>query len=364
MTAGRRLWADMAESATLPELPGIDGVAREETRRRWATLTKPEGSLGRLEALGERISAIRGEVRPRFHRKTIVVFVADHGIAREGVSAYPASVTASMLDNFLAGGAAISVLARVVGAEVLFVDVGVDAEPRPERNGFRVRRVARGTRDFAIEPSMSREQAHQAVQVGLEIAGSTVGAGTDLLAAGDMGIGNTTSASALLASLTGRKASDVVGPGTGLDTDGVVRKARIIDAALRARAVDGADPWAVMAGFGGFEIAAMAGAALGAASRRVPVVVDGFIATVAALWASRLRPGLEDYLIPSHLSAEPAHRLALDELGLAPYLALGMRLGEGTGAALQMVLCDAATRLLDEMATFEEARVAGRVARE
>ncbi len=343
------------------ELPAINTAAAEAARRRWSTLTKPEGSLGRLEELGERLASIQGNARPRFRHKTITVFVADHGIASEGVSAYPSSVTAAMLENFLAGGAAINVLARFVGATVLFVDVGIDADPRPEEERLRVRRIARGTRNFAREAAMTRDQARRAVAVGGATATAAVGAGTDLLAIGDMGIGNTTSASAMLAALTGRPAVEVVGRGTGLDAEGVARKARLVDAALRDRAIDPADPWSVLEEVGGFEIAAMAGAALGAASRCVPVIVDGFIATVAAVWAMALQPRLREFLVPSHRSAEPGHRLALERLGLVPYLDLGLRLGEGTGAALQMLLCEAATRLLDEMATFDEARVAGRV---
>ncbi len=343
------------------EIPPLDAGAREGARRRWSTLTKPEGSLGRLEELAERLAAMRGEARPRFRRKTIAVFVADHGVARQGVSAYPSSVTAAMLDNFLAGGSAINTLARVVGAETVFVDVGVDAEPRSESERFWVRRVARGTRDFSSESAMTRAEARRAVAVGAEVARATIDAGTDLLATGDMGIGNTAAASAILASLTGRPAAEVVGPGTGLDARGVARKAAVIDAALRARGLDASDPWSVLAGVGGFEIAAMAGAALAAAQRRVPVVIDGFIATVAALWAAAVQPRLVEYLVASHRSAEPGHRLALERLGLEPYLDLGLRLGEGTGAALQLVLCEAATRLLDEMATFEEAQVARRI---
>ncbi len=349
-----------SEGIARAPVPPVDEAARRAARRRWSTLTKPEGSLGRLEALAEQLAAIRGDARPRFRRKTIVVFVADHGVAREGVSAYPASVTSAMLDNFLAGGAAINVLSNVVGAETVFVDVGIDAEPRTESPRLRVRRVARGTRDFAREPAMTRAEAEQAVSTGAGVAREVIRAGTDLLATGDMGIGNTTAASAMLGALTGRPARDVVGPGTGLDASGVARKAEVIDRALRSRDMDPHDPWSVLSGVGGFEIGAMAGAALAAAHHRVPVVVDGFIATVAALWATRLQPSLREYLIPSHRSAEPGHRLALEQLELVPYLDLGLRLGEGTGAALQLVLCEAATRLLDEMATFEEARVAQR----
>ncbi len=351
----------MAPPTEAYELPRLDPSVAAEAHRRWATLTKPEGSLGRLEELAERLASIRGDPRPRFRRKTIAVFAADHGIASEGVSAYPASVTAAMLENFLAGGAAINVLSRLVGADVVFVDVGIDAEPRPTHASLRVARIARGTRNFAREAAMTHDEAERAVEVGSAVADSVVEAGTDLLAIGDMGIGNSTSASAMLAALTGRPGVDVVGPGTGLDASGVARKARLVDAALRDRAIDANDPWSVLREVGGFEIAAMAGAALGAAAHRVPVIVDGFIATVATVWASRIQPGLPAFLVPSHRSAEPGHRLALDRLGLVPYLDLGLRLGEGTGAALQMLLCEAAARLLDEMATFEEARVAGRV---
>ncbi len=343
------------------DLPPIDRAAAAAAHHRWSTLTKPEGSLGRLEELGERLASIQGSARPRFRHKAITVFVADHGVAGEGVSAYPSSVTAAMLENFLAGGAAINVLARLASADVVFVDVGIDADPRPEEGRLRVRRIARGTRNFAHEAAMTSDQATRSVAIGRATAASVIEAGADLLAIGDMGIGNTTSASAMLAALTGRPGAEVVGPGTGLDPAGVARKAGLVDAALRDRAIDPGDPWSVLREVGGFEIAAMAGAALGAAARRVPVILDGFIATVAAVWAASVEPRLPAFLVPSHRSAEPGHRLALERLGLVPYLDLGLRLGEGTGAALQMLLCEAATRLLDEMATFEEARVAGRV---
>jgi nicotinate-nucleotide--dimethylbenzimidazole phosphoribosyltransferase len=338
-----------------------DEAAARSTHLRWASLTKPEGSLGRLEELGEYLAAIRGTARPRFRRKSIAIFVADHGVTEEGVSAYPRSVTTAMVENFIHGGAAINVLARLASADVEVIDIGVDSDPRPETAGFRMRKIARGTRNFARGPALDRSQAEQAVDVGMEVARELVQAGTDLLAIGDMGIGNTSCASAMVAALTGVPVATVVGRGTGVDDERLALKRDVIEKALSQHPPDPRDPWSVLEEVGGFEIAGMAGACLGAATARVPVIIDGFIATTAALWATALAPPVREYLVPSHLSVEPGHRLTLERLRLRPYLDLDMRLGEGTGAALQMLLCEAAVRLLDEMATFDEAAVARRL---
>ncbi len=330
----------------------------QEARRRWRNLTKPEGSLGRLEELAEHLARIRGTPRPKFRTKTIAVFAADHGIAEEGVSAYPRSVTAAMVQNFQRGGAAISVLGRVVGAEVWVVDVGVDSPPETDRTGFFGRKVARGTHNFRREPAMSREEALRSVDTGVDVVNDLCDRGTELLAVGDMGIGNTTSASALLAGMIGVPAVRVTGRGTGVDDSGLARKRAVIEEARERYQLSPNDPWRVMESVGGFEIAAMAGACIAAAARRVPVVLDGFISTTAAVWGVAICPSARDYLIASHRSVEIGHRLALQSLGLEPYFDLALRLGEGTGAALQLLWCDAAVRLLDEMATFEEAEVA------
>lgn len=324
---------------------GAMGAARAELDRK----TKPRGSLGRLEELAVQLAGI-GVSGPRC---AIVVAAADHGYADEGVSAYPPEVTRQMLQVFASGGAAISVLARLVGAELLVVDAGV----REELDDPSVRsiRIGAGTANAAQGAAMSREQALAALGAGISLA-RELAARADIVALGDMGIGNTTAAGALHAALLNVPAAAVCGPGTGLDPDGVRRKVEVIDRALGANGrLD--EPVDALAALGGFEIALLAGVALGAAAERVAVVLDGFIVTAAALVAARLEPAVVDYLIAGHLSPEPGHRLGLDALGLEPLLDLGLRLGEGTGAALALPLVQAALALLAEMATFEEAGV-------
>lgn len=320
-------------------------AARAELDRK----TKPRGSLGRLEELAVQLAGI-GVSGPRC---AIVVAAADHGYAEEGVSAYPAEVTRQMLQVFASGGAAISVLSRLVDAELVVVDAGV----REELDHPRVRsiRIGPGTANATHGAAMSREQAFAAVEAGISLARELAGR-VDIVALGDMGIGNTTAAGALHAALLGLPAAVVCGPGTGLDKDGVRRKADVIDRALAANGRR-ADPVDVLAALGGFEIALLAGVALGAAAERLAVVLDGFIVTAAALVAAHLEPTAVEYMVAGHLSPEPGHRLGLDALGLEPLLDLGLRLGEGTGAALALPLLQAAIALLAEMATFDEAGV-------
>jgi nicotinate-nucleotide--dimethylbenzimidazole phosphoribosyltransferase len=337
--------------------------------RRLDRLTKPPGSLGRLETLALELAGIRGEPVTSIDRPAIVVFAGDHGIARRGVSPYPPEVTRQMVANFAAGGAAINVLSRAAGATLVVVDVGVGGEPtsapelapgRPDVPRVVTARIAPGTRDFSVEPAMTAVETLAAIDVGRRIAAELAADGCDLLGVGDMGIGNTTASSAIVAALLDRPARDVTGPGTGLDDDGVRRKAAVIDAALALHQPDPSHPLDVLAAVGGLEIAAIAGAILEAATRRVPVVLDGFITSAAALVAARLAPDLPARLIASHRSVEPGHRIVLDALGLEPILDLGLRLGEGSGAALAMPVVGAAARILGEMATFEDAGVADR----
>ena len=337
-----------------------DREAEEAATRRWNNLTKPEGSLGRLEELADRIAGITGSSRPRVRRKGVLVFAADHGVAQEGVSAYPPSVTAAMVRNFLDGGAAISVLSRWLDAQLTVIDVGVDSPPAPDRDGFRCRKIRKATRNFLHEPAMTLEEARRAVEVGAIAVEEARDAGVEILAVGDMGIGNTTSASALTAALTREPVGRLVGSGTGVSPEGLRRKVQVVEQALARHRKEPWEPWDVLCSVGGLEIAAMGGAFLRAASLRVPVLVDGFIASSAALWASTLAPQLPHRLLASHRSQEPGHRIVLEHLQLRPYLELEMRLGEATGAALALALCDAACRLLDEMATFEEAEVSRR----
>lgn len=324
--------------------------ATDDARRAYDAKTKPRGSLGRLEELGVRLAGIRGFV-PRSLEAAIVVAAGDHGVAAEGVSAYPSEVTAQMVANFAAGGAAINVLARQAGTRLVVVDAGV-AEP-VEAEGVRPLRLGAGTASLARGPAMSEEQARRGLDAGAELV-AELGA-VDVVGLGEMGIGNTTSASAITAALLGVEPEAVVGRGTGVDDDGLARK---VDAVRRGLAANPSrEPLDVLAGLGGFELAVLAGVVLGAARARVAVLLDGFITTAAALVAVRLDPAAGDVLIASHRSPEPGHGLLLDALGLDPLLDLGLRLGEGSGAALALPLLRSAVAILAEMATFEGAGV-------
>ena len=316
--------------------------------------TKPPGSLGRLEEFARRFVAITG--REEVRAKTVFTFAGDHGVTAEGVSAFPPEVTPQMVFNFLEGGAAINVLARHVGAEVKVVDMGVDYE-FPPRRGLLNRKVARGTANLAAGPAMSREQALQALETGIAIAADCAGKGIDLVGTGDMGIGNTTPSAAIAAVFTGLPVEQVTHRGTGIDDAGLVRKIAAIARALEVNRPDPADPVDVLAKVGGFEIGGIAGLVLGCAAVGLPVVVDGFISTAAALIASELHPHVRDYVFAAHQSVEIGHAAMLERIGQRPILDLGMRLGEGTGGALAMGLIEAALRGLREIATFEDAGV-------
>ncbi|OPX20181.1 MAG: nicotinate-nucleotide--dimethylbenzimidazole phosphoribosyltransferase [Desulfobacca sp. 4484_104] len=330
-----------------------------QAQQRLDQLTKPRGSLGRLEELAARYVAIRQELFPSLKRRVVTVFAADHGVVAEGVSAYPSEVTVQMVLNFLAGGAGINVLARHVGAEVQVVDIGVkgDFAPHP---GLISRKIAYGTANLAVEAAMTLEQALQALQVGLDLAQENIAAGVDLLATGEMGIGNTTPAAALAAVFTGQPVAAVTGWGTGIDAATYRHKVAVIERALERHRPNPQDPLGVLAQIGGLEIAGMAGLILGAVAARRPVVLDGFIAAAAALVAVNLCPAAKDFMIAAHRSVEPGHQLILETLGLEPLLDLGMRLGEGTGAVLGMSLVAAGLKIYKEMATFAEAGVSDR----
>ena len=321
-------------------------------RERLDTLTKPVGSLGRLEALAVALAGMRATPRPRVTRKAVVLCAADHGVALSGVSAYPQEVTSQMLANFLRGGAAINVLARQHAVEVRVIDLGVRGGVL-EAIGETPFKLGPGTRDLQHEYAMDRDEAERAIDAGIALARRA-----DVLATGDMGIGNTTAGAAVVAAMTRSRAAEVVGTGTGIDARARERKVAILKRALE-RAPDPKDPLDVLASVGGYEIGALAGLILGAASRRIPVVLDGLASGAAALLATGLEPRAREFLIAGHVSTEPAHRIALRHLGLEPLLDLGLRLGEGTGAVLALPLVEASCRLLDEMATFAEAGVAG-----
>ncbi len=335
-----------------------DAAAREAARRRQERLTKPPGSLGRLEELSLQVAAIQAAERPVVRGKAVVVAAGDHGVVAQGVTGYPQEVTAQMVLNFLAGGAAVSVMARQAGVRLLIVDAGV-ATPLPGHPDLRVVGVGRGTADMTQGPAMSREQAEACVLAGVALAREAAAAGADLIGTGDMGIGNTTPSSAITAALTGRSARETTGRGTGRSDDELSRKVEVVERALAANQPDPSDGLDVLAKVGGFEIGVLAGVALGGAAARRVVVLDGFISGAAALIAHRLCPAVGDYLVASHLSAEAGHRAVLAHLGARPLLDLGMRLGEGTGAVLAMGLVEAAAACLREMATFDEAGVSG-----
>jgi nicotinate-nucleotide--dimethylbenzimidazole phosphoribosyltransferase len=334
----------------------LDKSAMASARARQDVLTKPQGSMGRLESLSIQLAGISGNPRPQMQHKVIVTMAGDHGVVAEGVSAYPQEVTPQMVANFLQGGAAINVLARHVGARVVVVDMGVAAELEPHPD-LVDKKVALGTHNIAQGPAMSREQAVQALLAGAEVVEGEFVRGLDILGTGDMGIGNTTPSAAIAAAITGHSPAEVVGRGTGVDNGGLDRKIAAVQRALALNRPDPADALDVLAKVGGFEIGGLAGAMLAAAAHRRPVVVDGFISTAAAMIAVGLAPQVRSYLIPAHRSQERGHRIMLAWLGLEPLLDLDLRLGEGTGAALGISLAEAACKILNEMATFGEAGV-------
>ncbi len=335
-------------------MPGAE--AGVEAQRRLDRLTKPPGSLGRLEELARALCVMSGRCPPPVARATIFTLAGDHGVAAERISAYPQVVTSQMLENLLSGGAAVNVLARHVGARVVVADLGVVAPPG-HAPGLDSRRIGAGTANMAQGPAMTRADATRAIEAGMALVEVERAAGLDLVGTGEMGIGNTTAASVLVAAMMGVAPVEVTGRGTGVDDATWRRKVATVERALSVNQPDGADGLDVLAKVGGFEIAGLAGVVLAAAAHRIPVLLDGFITAAAALAAVRLAPASRHYLIAAHRSVEPGHAHALAALGLAPYLDLGMRLGEGTGAALGIGLARAAAAILTEMATFKSAGV-------
>ncbi|MGD9125229.1 MAG: nicotinate-nucleotide--dimethylbenzimidazole phosphoribosyltransferase [Desulfarculaceae bacterium] len=319
-------------------------------------LTKPPGSLGRLENLARDLCVMRGTLDLAQPRPAVAVFAADHGAALAGVSAFPREVTAQMVMNFVTGGAGINAIARQVGARVLVVDVGVDYD-FPETAGLIRAKVARGTTDLLQGPAMSKDQALQAIEVGAKVAADLIADGVDLLIPGEMGIGNTTASSALAAAFTGLPPSEVTGRGTGLDSQGFKNKVAYITRALELHKPDTSDPLGVLAALGGLEIAAICGYALMAATHRIPIILDGLISTAGCLCAARICPEARHYFIAGHTSVEIGQQAMLQDLGLRPLLDLKLRLGEGTGAALALAVVRSAVAVYKEMATFESAGV-------
>jgi nicotinate-nucleotide--dimethylbenzimidazole phosphoribosyltransferase len=343
-------------AGTIGGIKPLDKSAMEAARERQDTLTKPAGSLGRLEELSIQIAGIQGKAIPRISKKAIIVMAGDHGVVARGTSAYPQEVTPQMVVNFLHGGAAINVIGRQVGAKVVIVDMGVVGSIAPHKDLIS-HKIAAGTRDISKGPAMTIEQAAQAVETGIEIVKAEIDLGLDIVCTGDMGIGNTTASAAICAVMTGKKAENVTGRGTGLNDQQLAYKIEIINESIAVNKPQATKPLEVLAKLGGFEIGGLVGVMLGAASSRVAVVIDGFISGAAALIAAGLCPQVKDYMIAGHCSVEPGHKLLLKHLGLKPLVDLEMRLGEGTGAALGMFIAEAATRTLGEMATFAEAGV-------
>ncbi|KAF0219352.1 MAG: nicotinate-nucleotide--dimethylbenzimidazole [Geobacteraceae bacterium] len=342
---------------TLGRIQPVDAALLAEAQKKLDNKTKPLGSLGRLEEFGRRFAAIAGTLSPDTEKKVIFTFAGDHGVVEEGVSAFPREVTPQMVLNFIRGGAGVNVLARHVGAEVRVVDVGVDYdfESAP---GLIIRKVARGTRNFTKGPAMTGEETLAAVKVGIDLACQAKAEGVTMVGTGEMGIGNTTPSSAIIAAISGKSVKEVTHRGTGINDAALENKVRVIEEGLAMNRPDPNDPLDVLAKVGGLEIAGIAGLVIGCAACRLPVVVDGFISTAGALIASELHPNVRDYIFAAHQSVEIGHHFMLAHMGAEPILDLKLRLGEGTGAALAMGLIEAGVKILKEMATFAEAGVA------
>lgn len=341
---------------TLAKIGDVDQKARAAAQKRLDSLTKPTGSLGVLEEIALQLAAIQGRVIPQVDQKVVMIMAADHGVAEAGVSAFPQEVTVQMVHNILNHGAAINVLSKQANARVVITDVGIKGDPirHPDLQQHKVRA---GTRNMCKEAAMSEAEAIAAIEVGIEMVEREIDRGANLIATGEMGIGNTTASSAILAAFCGSDIINITGRGTGLNDSGLQVKQAVIKKALEINRPDPSLPLDVLHKVGGLEIAALTGVILGAAARRVAVVVDGFISAVAALVAYKISPLCVHYMLASHLSQEPGHRIALDEMGLQPSLYLDLRLGEGTGAVLAFHLVEAAVRIISEMATFEEAGI-------
>ena len=341
-------------------ITNTNGKFGEEAQNRLDSLTKPQGSLGRLEEFAKQLVAITEERMPSIDKKVVFTFAGDHGVVEEGVSAFPKEVTPQMVMNFVNGGAGINVLARHAGAEVVAVDVGVDYDfGELDKEGFLSRKVVSGTKNMRKGPAMTREETEKCINVGIELANEYAGEGYEMFGTGEMGIANTTPSSAITAVLTGVSVEDITGRGTGINDDVWKNKVRVIEDSISTNSPDATDPVDVLSKIGGAEIAAITGLIIGAAANRVPVVIDGFISTAGALIAYLIEPKTKDYMFAAHRSQEIGHKALLEKIGLRPILDLDMRLGEGTGAALAMLVIEGGLKIYKEMATFEEAAVAG-----
>jgi len=341
---------------TIQKIEKIDYSLDTKTQKRLDNLTKPQGSLGRLEALAKQIVEITRNENPSIKNKVIFTMAGDHGVTEEGISAYPKEVTPQMVYNFIRGGAGINVLARHVGAKVIVVDMGVacDLEKHAE---LVIKKVNYGTKNMTKGPAMTREEAVKSIENGIAVFEEEFKKGIDIVGTGDMGIGNTTPSSAIASVITGRPAKDVTGRGTGIDDKALNNKIAIIEKAIKINKPNSNDGIDVLSKVGGFEIGGLAGVILGATSKRIPVIIDGFISSAAALIAYKIEPKTRDYMIAAHCSVERGHSIVLDYMGLNPLLDFDLRLGEGTGAALGMTIVEAGIKILTEMATFQSAGV-------
>lgn len=351
----------MKPQILLSSITSVNGKFIETAQKRLDNLTKPQGSLGRLEEFAKRLVAITENPMPVLDRKAIFTFAGDHGVADEGVSAFPKSVTSQMVLNFLNGGAGINVLARHAGAEVVVVDIGVDYDFTGLKNSsFVSRKVVMGTKNMRKGPAMTKDEAKKCIDIGIELADKYAKNGYKIFGTGDMGIANTTPSSAIAAVFTGKPVEEVTGRGTGINDDAWKNKITVIKDAISLNKPDSKDPLDVLSKIGGAEIGGIAGLVLGAASNRVPIVIDGFISTAGALIAYAIEPKTKDYMFAAHNSQETGHKAMLEKIGLRPILDLDLRLGEGTGAALAMLIIEAGLKIYKEMATFGEAGVANK----
>jgi len=339
----------------LAKIKGLNEELMNKAQKRLDSLTKPLGSLGRLEYIARRIVGITGEMFPKVDNKAVIIMCSDNGVVEEGVSQTSKDVTSSVTRNFMKGITGINVLSRHAGSSIVVVDIGVDDDLNVD--GILNRKIRKGTWNIAKGPAMTREEAVKAIEVGIETVRELKEKGVNLLGTGEMGIGNTTTSSAVAAVLTGGEVEGLVGRGAGLSTEGLKNKINVVKRAIKINNPDPKDPVDVLAKLGGFDIAGLAGCFIGAAVYRVPILIDGFISSVAALIAVRIKPEVRDYIFPSHSSAEPGSKSVMEALGLEPMLNLGMRLGEGTGAALAFHIVDAAIAAYTHMGTFDDANI-------
>ena len=352
----------MESKTVLSKIVSTNGKFAEQAQQRLDNLTKPQGSLGRLEEFAKQLVAITEDQMPELDRKAIFTFAGDHGVADEGVSAFPKEVTSQMVFNFLNGGAGINVLARHAGADVIVVDIGVDHDFGSVSNSaFVPKKVMKGTKNIRKGPAMTRDEAQKCIDVGMELADEYAKKGYKIFGTGDMGIANTTPSSAMVAVITGKPVEDITGRGTGINDDSWKNKVQVIKDAISLNKPDPSDPMDVLSKVGGTEIGGIAGLILGAATNKIPVVIDGFISTAGALIAYAIEPKTRDYMFAAHRSQEIGHRAMLEKIGLRPILDLDLRLGEGTGAALAMMIIEAGLKIYKEMTTFEEAAVANEI---